>query len=212
VELGNPAPQVNALGAIDFQAGRGYAVGAAGTALGSDDGGKTFHKIFIVAETDCPDRVRAATFRRLRAAHDRRRPVLRQADRDPGTAASATRGGGNGPELARRFFFTATGGDAGVASPLQIKATPSKLSKKSLKRTRGRVTITGTLGGEQITVSARAETASTGRAGPWTAGANGGSFSATFNVQNAAVFVAQWAGDSGRIGEGTAPLVVKVTN
>ncbi|MEA2150793.1 MAG: hypothetical protein QOD69_2623, partial [Solirubrobacteraceae bacterium] len=101
---GNPAPQGNALGAIDFQAGRGYAVGAAGTALRTDDGGatwsglatgtaadlarlqiidpdtvtilgsdgcvlrrtddggKTFHKIFIVAETDCPDRVRAATF------------------------------------------------------------------------------------------------------------------------------------------------------
>jgi hypothetical protein len=44
-----------------------------------------------------------------------------------------------------------------------------------------------------------------------TAGANGGSFSATFNVKNAAVFVAQWAGDSGRIGEGTPPLLVKLT-
>src|SRR5258706_16215927 len=39
---GNPTPQGNALSAIDFQAGRGYAVGAAGTALRTDDGGTTW--------------------------------------------------------------------------------------------------------------------------------------------------------------------------
>jgi photosystem II stability/assembly factor-like uncharacterized protein len=115
----------------------------------------------------------------------------------------------------RRFFFTASGGEAGAASPLRIKATPSKLTKKSLRTTRGKVTITGTLGGaiggEQITVSARGLTGSVWSSRTVTAGANGGSFSATFNVKGPAVFVAQWAGDSGRIGEGTPPLVVKVT-
>src|SRR4051812_14637009 len=97
----NPAPQGNDLKAIDFLAGRGYAVGAAGTALRSDDGGaswsglatgtganlsrlqiidpetvvvlgadgcvlrrsddggRTFHKIFILAEVNCPDPVQS---------------------------------------------------------------------------------------------------------------------------------------------------------
>ena len=101
---GNPAPQGNALKAVDFVGGRGYAVGTAGTALRSDDGGlnwsglatgtagdltrlqiidpdtvvvlggggcvlrrtddggKTFHKLFIVAEVNCPDRVQAVNF------------------------------------------------------------------------------------------------------------------------------------------------------
>ena len=101
---GNPAPQGNALKAVDFVGGRGYAVGTAGTALRSDDGGltwsglatgtagdltrlqiidpetvvvlggggcvlrrtddggKTFKKIFIVAEVNCPDRVQAMNF------------------------------------------------------------------------------------------------------------------------------------------------------
>src|SRR3954463_4356177 len=101
---GNPTPQGNTLGSIDFVNGRGYAAGTAGTVLRtddqgmtwaglatgtaadlsrlqmidqdtlvvlagngcvlrrSDDGGKTFHKIFIVAEQNCPAPVRAFTF------------------------------------------------------------------------------------------------------------------------------------------------------
>ncbi len=114
----------------------------------------------------------------------------------------------------RGLFFTATGGDAGAASPLRIKATPSRFDRKSFRSTRGKVTITGTLGGavggEQITVSARLLDGATWTNRTVTAGANGGSFSATFNVKGSAVFVAQWAGDSGRVGEGTAPLVVRV--
>lgn len=118
-------------------------------------------------------------------------------------------------QASRRFFFTDTGGDAGAASPLKIKATPAKLTKKSLRTSRGKVTTTGTLGGaiggEQITVSTRALNGSAWTSRTVTAGANGGSFSATFKIKGPAVFVAQWSGDSGRIGEGTAPLVVKVT-
>jgi photosystem II stability/assembly factor-like uncharacterized protein len=121
----------------------------------------------------------------------------------------------NGTPLGRRFFFTATGGDSGSPSPLAIRATPSRFTRASLKRTRGKVTITGKLGGaiggEQIVVSARGRNGSVWTSRTVTAGANGGSFSATFNVRGPAVFVAQWAGDSGRIGEGTAPLVVNVT-
>ncbi len=131
------------------------------------------------------------------------------------THAFSLVGTNNGLFPARRLFFTASGGDAGVASPLKIKASPARFTKKSLKATKGKVTITGTLGsaigGEQITISARAVNGVDWTSRTVTAGANGGSFSATFNVHGPAVFVGQWAGDSGRIGEGTAPLVVKVT-
>ena len=120
-----------------------------------------------------------------------------------------------GASASRQLFSTATGGDSGVASPLKIKATPSKFTKRSLKSTKGKVTISGTLagaiGGEQITISARAVNGVDWSSRTVTAGANGGSFSATFNIKSPAVFVAQWAGDSGRNGAGTAPLTVKVT-
>jgi photosystem II stability/assembly factor-like uncharacterized protein len=120
-----------------------------------------------------------------------------------------------GTTTSRQLFFTGTGGDAGVASPLKIKATPSKFTKKKLKSSKGKVTISGTLagaiGGEQVTISARAINGVDWTSRTVTAGANGGSFSATFNIKNPAVFVAQWAGDSGRNGAGTTPLIVKVT-
>lgn len=43
-----------------------------------------------------------------------------------------------------------------------------------------------------------------------TAGANGGSFTASWNITRSSLLVAQWAGDSGRRGEGSAPVTVKV--
>jgi hypothetical protein len=117
-------------------------------------------------------------------------------------------------EASRRLFFTQTGGDAGAASPLSIKARPSRFTSRSRRAARGKVTIGGMLGGaiggEQVTVSTRPVSGSAWTSRTVTAGANGGSFSATFTVRSTAVFVAQWAGDSGRLGEGTAPLVVKV--
>ena len=103
-QWGNPTPQGNTIRAMDFIAGRGYAIGDDGTALRtddggvtwtglatgtsqdlarlqavtpdvlvvlggdgcvvrrSDDGGGTFHKMFVLAETNCPDRVAASYF------------------------------------------------------------------------------------------------------------------------------------------------------
>src|ERR1700754_1235825 len=103
-QWGNPTPQGNTIRAMDFIAGRGYAIGDDGTALRtddggatwtglatgtsqdltrvqavtpdvlvilggegcvvrrSDDGGKTFRKIYVLAETNCPERVAAASF------------------------------------------------------------------------------------------------------------------------------------------------------
>jgi photosystem II stability/assembly factor-like uncharacterized protein len=119
-----------------------------------------------------------------------------------------------GPQSSRQLFFTASGGDAGAPSPMSIRATPTRFTKRTLRASKGKVTIAGTLagaiGGEQITIAARAVDGArwTSRTAP--AGANGGSFSATFNVHGPAVFVAQWAGDSGRNGAATPPLLVKV--
>jgi hypothetical protein len=95
-----------------------------------------------------------------------------------------------------------------------LKASPSGFTKKSLKKAKGRITISGKLagavGGERITISARGRSGADWTSRTVTAGANGGSFSATFTMKNPAVFVAQWAGDSGRAGVGSKPLLVKV--
>ena len=143
-QWGNPTPQGNTIRAMDFIAGRGYAIGDDGTALRtddggatwtglatgtsqdlsrlqavtpdvvvvlggdgcvvrrSDDGGTTFHKMFVLAETNCPDRVAAtllrhaagrlpAAARRQRAAHHRRRPDVRPRHRDPRHAGQRRR-------------------------------------------------------------------------------------------------------------------------
>lgn len=114
----------------------------------------------------------------------------------------------------RQLFFTGTSGDAGSASTVKLKASPTALTKARLKKTHGTVTLSGTLagatGGEQITISARAA-----GGGPWTsqtvtAGANGGSFSARFHIRTSAIFVAQWPGESGRMGVGSRALSVRV--
>jgi hypothetical protein len=121
--------------------------------------------------------------------------------------------GGGAPS--RQLFFTPSGGDAGAPSPLKIKAKPSKFTKKTLKSAKGKVTISGTLagaiGGEQVTISSRSVNGTTWTSRTVTAGANGGSYSATFTIKSTSVFVAQWAGDSGRNGAGTSTTTVKVT-
>ena len=116
--------------------------------------------------------------------------------------------------LNRELFATATGGDAGTTSRLTLTTPTRRFTKKSLRHAGGRVSIRGTLagaqGGEQIVVSRRDATG-----GRWvhqvvTAGANGGSFTATFRITRSSYFVAQWAGDSGRTGAGTRVLGVGV--
>ena len=93
--------------------------------------------------------------------------------------------------------------------------TPTRrLTKKALRRAGGRVSIRGTLagaqGGEQIVVSRRDAAGGRWTSQVVTAGANGGSFTATFRIARSSFFVAQWAGDSGRTGAGTRVLGVSV--
>jgi len=112
------------------------------------------------------------------------------------------------------LFFTSTGGDAGKPSALSLKPAVKSFTAKSLKKAKGKLTVRGTLagalGGEQIVVSRRDL-----GGGRWvhhfaTAGANGGSFTTAWKIKRSSVFVAYWAGDSGRRGEGSAPVTVKV--
>ena len=121
---------------------------------------------------------------------------------------------GASPPSGRSLFFTHTGGDAGQPSQLAIATPRARLSRPQLRKAKGQVTITGTLagatGGEQIVVSRRDR-----NGGAWehklvTAGANGGSFTARFAVKRSSLFVAQWAGDSGRQSAGTRILTVRV--
>jgi hypothetical protein len=115
---------------------------------------------------------------------------------------------------ARQFFATTTGGSAGAATTLKIKATPASFTRATLKKTRGKVTVTGTLagavGGEQVVLSTRALSGTSWKAQTLTVGANGGSFSAQLTIKGPTAVVAQWAGDSGRAGAGTGALVVRV--
>ena len=112
------------------------------------------------------------------------------------------------------FFFTASSGDAGSPTTLALRTAKKTFTKKAFKKAKGRVTVSGSLagaiGGEQILV-ARRELGGT----QWTqqlvtAGANGGSFTTSWKIKGSSVFVAQWAGDSGRRGAGSVPLVISV--
>jgi photosystem II stability/assembly factor-like uncharacterized protein len=112
------------------------------------------------------------------------------------------------------FFFTASGGDAGSATTLALRTSKRSFTKKAFKKARGRVTVTGTLpgavGGEQIVVSRRDLRGTHWTQQIVTAGANGGSFTTSWRIRGSSVFVAQWAGDSGRRGAGSAPLAISV--
>jgi photosystem II stability/assembly factor-like uncharacterized protein len=114
---------------------------------------------------------------------------------------------------ARQFFFTKSGGDAGEPSTLTLAGT-KKLTKKKLRSKKGKVTVTGTLkgaqGGEQIVVSRRDAKGTSWKHQVVTAGANGGSFTTSWTIKKSSVFVAQWAGDSGRAGVGAPVFSVRV--
>jgi photosystem II stability/assembly factor-like uncharacterized protein len=112
-----------------------------------------------------------------------------------------------GPNIVRSLFTTGSGGDAGSASTLSVSSNAKKVSKKARRITVGGA-LKGAQGGEPIVVSARKAGSSTWKEQVVTAGANGGRFTATFNISGPAQFVARWAGDSGRQGAGSSVLTV----
>jgi photosystem II stability/assembly factor-like uncharacterized protein len=112
------------------------------------------------------------------------------------------------------LFFTTSGGDAGSPTTLSLRTAKKKFTKKTLKKAKNRVTVSGTLpgavGGEQIVVSRRDVSGSRWIHQTVTAGANGGSFTTSWKIGRSSVVVAQWAGDSGRRGAGSVPLTISV--
>jgi photosystem II stability/assembly factor-like uncharacterized protein len=120
-----------------------------------------------------------------------------------------------GSALNRMLFTTATGGEvAGTPGSLTLSTRRRSFTKRKLRAVHGTVTINGTLvgaiGGEQIVVSRRSLTGGGWQQQTVVAGANGGSFTTTWHVSSSSVFVAQWAGDSGRPGLGSKELSVTV--
>jgi photosystem II stability/assembly factor-like uncharacterized protein len=121
---------------------------------------------------------------------------------------------GPGGQDERQLFFTTSGGDAGTPSALTLATRSTRIAKRKLRRAHDLVRIDGVLagaqGGERIVVSRRNLSG-----GPWqhqvaTAGANGGSFTTTWRIGGSSVFVAQWAGDSGRASLGSRVLRINV--
>ena len=121
-----------------------------------------------------------------------------------------------GEAIHRLLFTTQTGGDvAGTAGPLLLSTPIHAFTAKRLKKVRGAVRVSGVLkgaiGGETVVVARRNLAG-----GPWqeqrvVVGANGGSFATTWHISGSSLFVAQWSGDSGRPGQGSQVLTVKVT-
>jgi hypothetical protein len=121
----------------------------------------------------------------------------------------------SGAPLNRMFFTTTTGGDvAGVSEKLSLSTPRRAFTKRKLKAAHYSVRISGSLagaaGGEVIVVSRRDVSGGSWQQQIVVAGANGGSFATTWHVTRSSVFVAQWAGDSGRPGQGSRVLRVGV--
>jgi hypothetical protein len=127
-------------------------------------------------------------------------------------ALTSTPAAGGG--IVRSLFTTGSGGDAGSASTLSLTTDRKKLTKKQLRSAKRRITVQGALkgaqGGEPVVVSSRNAGSTSWTEQVVTAGANGGRFTATFQVSGSSEFVARWAGDSGRQGAGSTVLAVTV--
>jgi photosystem II stability/assembly factor-like uncharacterized protein len=103
------------------------------------------------------------------------------------------------------LFASDTGGDQGADSALTIKTRKRTLRKTSLIRVTGKLDPAD--GGERVVVAMRA-------GGRWTSKeeqvASNGTFTTTWRVRRTSAFVAQWRGDDDHMGDGSAPLKVKV--
>jgi photosystem II stability/assembly factor-like uncharacterized protein len=169
--------------------------------LHSGDGGTTWHPQLISAGQVLPGALVAEGVSNAYALVEAQLPA-------PPGAAPGTR------FVGLSFFFTATGGEAGAPGALTIATKTHTFSKKKLRRAHRTVRIDGVLqgaqGGEQLVVSRRNVSGGSWQHQTTTAGANGGSFTTTWRVNSSSVFVAQWAGDSGRASLGSTPLRVTV--
>jgi photosystem II stability/assembly factor-like uncharacterized protein len=134
---------------------------------------------------------------------------------NPSRAFAITSTPAAGSSVFRSLFATSTGGDAGAPSQITVTTRRRTLTRAQLRRAGYRLTVAGTLpgaqGGETIVVAMRRRGATFWSTQTVLAGANNGSFTATFSgVRSSSEVVAQWAGDSGRQGTGSRVLSVRV--
>lgn len=109
-----------------------------------------------------------------------------------------------------RILATSSFGQIGTPSTLKIKSSKVTVKKNT------EFTVSGTLapsqGGEQVTVLARQTDAKGGT--KWvrqTATVSlGGTFTTTWKISRATIFVARWAGDATHDGDGANPITVKL--
>jgi photosystem II stability/assembly factor-like uncharacterized protein len=109
-----------------------------------------------------------------------------------------------------RILATSTFGQIGTPSTLKIKSSKAKVKKNK------EFTVSGTLspaqGGEQVTVLERQTDAKGGT--KWikqtVTVSLGGTFTTTWKISKASVFVARWAGDATHDGDGADPVIVKL--
>ncbi|MEA2374186.1 MAG: hypothetical protein QOD53_649, partial [Thermoleophilaceae bacterium] len=110
--------------------------------------------------------------------------------------------------LTGRFFGTDTGGDAGSASTLSLKATPARVGKHG-----GKVSVSGRLtpavAGQAVAVFGR-----DGKSAKWrrvllTTAANG-KFGSRWKVKHSMAFVAQWTGSQAANSAGSRLVQVSV--
>jgi photosystem II stability/assembly factor-like uncharacterized protein len=150
----------------------------AGFLLRTDDGGTTWHPQFVVSDPIAPFGVAA------------------------GGATDYLLGG------SQSLLFSTSGGDAGQASQLSIRAPKSRYGKPVS------ITVTGKLtpasGNERVVVSMRRPGSTRWVAQGATVSANG-SFTTSWRLQKGAnQFVAQWQGDFASHGDGSTVLTVNV--
>jgi acyl-coenzyme A thioesterase PaaI-like protein len=106
-----------------------------------------------------------------------------------------------------RLFGTAVGGDRGRATKVSLSIKRRKPGKPGTLKIDGR--LRPAKGGEQVVVSMRAIGAARWDYETVQAATNG-RFTVVADVQRSTQFVAQWAGDDTRAGDGSETLTVRI--
>jgi photosystem II stability/assembly factor-like uncharacterized protein len=105
------------------------------------------------------------------------------------------------------MFATSSGGRLGKPSSLKLTTPKRRLRKATTIKVSGK--LAPAEGGEQVTVSMRGARLVRWRRQTVTVASNG-SFTTSWKVRGSSFFVAQWAGDDDRAGDGSRLLTVSV--
>jgi photosystem II stability/assembly factor-like uncharacterized protein len=119
---------------------------------------------------------------------------------DPNPSSVDVAGGRAWASTFNHVYTSVTGGQAGTPSTLSIRASARRFSGRKTITISGR--LPGARGGERVALYA------SGFRPRIVTVASSGTFTARFRLSKTTTFVAQWAGDGVRAGDGTPALVV----